>query len=136
MTLAKVVAQLVLAIEHLTAAGAGVERSVVLSHVAAILFAAAEGSRAAMGTLKLVPDGYLLSEVIVELSSGADVGLRLKLRLIWGRERAVGLGDGNRVRDLRKQCVLVGTMMHAIDGQWHLSIPMVASLEYDPSIFR
>jgi hypothetical protein len=52
-----VVAQLFLAIEHLTAVGTGVEGTVMLPHVAAILFAAAEGISASFGILKMVRIG-------------------------------------------------------------------------------
>jgi hypothetical protein len=67
MALAKVAAELVLAIEHLTTVGAGVEGTVVLPHVAAILFAAAKGIGTTVRTLKLVRDGYPLSGMVVWL---------------------------------------------------------------------
>jgi hypothetical protein len=85
------VAQLILAIKHLTTVGAGVERSIVLLHMAAVLFATTERIDATIGTLEMAMNMSLKTMVAGGLDSECGAILRLILRPVLNRGRVDGM---------------------------------------------
>jgi hypothetical protein len=92
----KMVAELILAIKHLTTVGAGVEGTIMLLHMAAVFFAATKGIDATIGTLEMTMNMSLKTMVAGGLDGECGAVLRLVLRPVWNRGRVNGMSvDGH-----------------------------------------